>query len=345
MAPELNRTMEEEELKRLGNQIREYQERRELTYKQLAGKFTGLRSDRTFGRICKGDFAEIPETEPLLTAYRSIVALIESLGDEETQDEELYDDLWAPVQLRRAFVESLKEKSNARCIFIIGPSGSGKSSARRVLVDRYGKQLLCVEASAAWNGSPMAFLGSILKALGEENFPYSQAERLVKVVDKLNETPRHLIVEEAHHLGRANLNVEVTLINQTPCGITNIAIDTLWKKLESAAFEECRQLTGNRLAEVIRLGRDVREGDVRKLLGRGVKWAQGDLLQPAPRNGSKRPPSEAEQALAITMEKASNSARLAFVRDVVKRVNIMAEGAAVTIELFTSAIAAEVASR
>ena len=48
-----------------------------------------------------------------------------------------------------------------------GPTGSGKSSARKVLFEKFGQRLVLVEASVAWNDSPMAMLGAILKALGK----------------------------------------------------------------------------------------------------------------------------------------------------------------------------------
>ncbi len=328
MAPELLTTMEANELREKALAVKDYQEAKGLSFSQLRKKFPDIGSDRTFGKILKGELADL-DLENQLSKYRSVFALIESIGDDDDHEEQLYDDLWPVVQLRRVFIETMRESGNGRAIFLIGPSGSGKTCARKILLEKYGSRLLKIEASAAWNGSPMAFLGAILIAFGEQNLPMVLVERLNKVIDKLRESRRCLVVEEAHHLGRVNLNVEVTIINQTDGEIINIAIDTLWKKLESAAFEECRQLTGNRLAEVIRLGRDVRESDARKLLERRVNWANGDC----------------KQALRLVLDKAANFGRLAFVRDVCKRVNTMADGEPVGIELFTSAVTEEVASR
>jgi hypothetical protein len=328
MAPELYATLEANELRATAQKIRDYQEARKLSFSALLKKFPDLGSDKTFNKILRGDFAEL-DFEGQFSRYRQVWQAIEAEGDGDTSDAELYDDLWPAVQLRRAFVETMRGEDNDRVIFLLGPSGSGKSCARRILQERYGSRLVKVEASAAWNGSPMAFLGAILSALGMRDLPMSLGDRLNKTLEKLRETRRCLLVEEAHHLGPRNLNVEVTLINQTPGEIVNIAIDSLFKKLELAAYEECRQLTGNRLAEMIRLGKDVRREDAKKLLDRRIQWANGD----------------AKKALDLVMERAANHGRLAFVRDVCKRATRMAEGAPVTLELFTAALSAEVLSR
>lgn len=88
-------------------------------------------------------------------------------------------------------------------------------------------------------------------------------------------------------------------------------------------------MTGNRLAERINLGGALRESDVRKMLERRVHWENGDV----------------KQALRMTMDKAPNYGRFAFVRDVCKRATEKADGDAVTIDTFTAAITEEVASR
>ena len=96
-----------------------------------------------------------------------------------------------------------------------------------------------------------------------------------------------------------------------------------------AAYEDATQLTGNRLAEKINLGRVVRERDVRIMLERRVRFADSDL----------------KKALASTIEAANTYGRLGFIRDLCTRVNGMAEKEPVTLEIFTSALSQEVKSR
>ena len=254
---------------------------------------------------------------------------MDSMGNGAESHEQLYDDLFPVIELRRVFIETTKENGLARLVILQGPTGSGKSSARKVLFEKFGQRLVLVEASVAWNDSPMAMLGAILKALGKKEAPYNQMDRLQMVLEMLNESRRALVIEEAHHMGPRLLNLCKTLINNTPGEFILVTIDTLWKKLESAAYQEALQLTGNRLAERVLLSSVLMKSDVEKILSRRTAILKRDL----------------EMAIKIVMDKAANYGRFAFVRDVCTRVNTLADGEPVTLELFAQAVAEEVKSR
>lgn len=333
MAPELLASMEADELRQLAAQVREYQLAKGLSDNALVKKFAGLGSTKTFKRILDNDLAEL-DLERQLGNYRAVWAFIESVGDQERPEEKRYDDLFATIQLRRVFTETTREMGLARAIFLLGPTGAGKTEAQRWLIDRYGARILPIRASVAWNDSPNAMLAAILSALGVKEHPAAQHERLVKVTDKLGETRRCLDIEDAHHLGPRCLNLVVTLIDETPGEVILAAIDTLWARLETKNYEECRQLTGNRMAERINLGRDVREADARKLLQRGLTWVDAD-----PKKG------DAERALVPLLAKANSYGRLAFVRETIKRAKEKAGTDPVSFEAFLDAITEEIQSR
>ena len=106
------------------------------------------------------------------------------------------------------------------------------------------------------------------------------------VLAKLRTRSVTLAIDEAHDLGPRCLDTVKTLINQTPTRVVLFAWPTLWRRLERGAFEETRQLLGNRLAERIKIGA-LREADVRRLLERraGVaddKAATAKLLDGVP---------------------------------------------------------------
>lgn len=226
MAPELFTTMEANELRELAQKVREYQESKKLSDTALLKKFSGLGSTKTFKRILADDLVEL-DLERQLNNYRSVWAFIESTGDDSADEENLYDDLYPVIQLRRAFFETTRENGTARVIVLQGPTGSGKTSARRLLLEKYGPRLLMIEATVAWNDSPGGMLGAVLDALGKKEKPLIQVDRLNKVIELLNESRRCLVVEEAHHLGPRCLNLTKTLVNQTPGEFVLIAIDTL----------------------------------------------------------------------------------------------------------------------
>lgn len=327
MAPELLNSADAAELREIAQRVRDWQQAKQISDAALCKKYTGLGSTKTFKRILDGDLKEL-DLEKQLTNYRTVWALIESLGDDEGDDEEYYPDLTPVVHLSRVLFETMREHGIARFILMLGDTGTGKTSARKILLAKYGQRLLWIESSVVWNDSPMAMLGAVLTAHGVKDMPYNQVERLDKVLKLLNESRVCLFIEEAHHLGPRCLNLVKTLINQTPGEFALLAKETLWKKLELAAYEEAKQLTGNRLAERIKL-EGVRDSDVRKLLERRINWENGDM----------------KSALRLVSERAARFGNLAFVREVIKRVNEAAQNEPVTIEAFSAAVAEEVKSR
>ena len=149
-------------------------------------------------------------------ANRAVWALIESLGDEETRNEELYDDLSPVLHLKRALLETMHSTGNNRLVVMEGDTGTGKSSARRLLIEKYGQRLLWIEATSVWKDNSSALLSTVLHALGVKDIPLNSTDRLARLIARLTESRICLIIDEGHHLGPNCLNTLKTLINQTP---------------------------------------------------------------------------------------------------------------------------------
>lgn len=327
MAPELLSKLDADELQKLATRVRDYQTLRNLSFAQLQKRLPGIGSDRTYNRILKGELAEL-DVEQQLANYRAVVALIESMGTDEAEAEPLYDDLTPAIALRKALLEAMRETGNARIVILEGDTGMGKTSARKVLLERFGQRLLWVEATVVWHDSPMAMLGAILLALGVKNPPLNAAWRLNEVVGRLSGQRVAIIIEEAHHLGPKCLNLVKTLINQTPGEFLLLALPTLWRRLERDAYEEVRQLSGNRLAERIKLP-GLREADVKKFLERRCPGLNG----------------ETARAVKMLVHHAPRHGNMAFVRDVCRRAATLADGEGLTFEQFSNAVSDEIKSR
>jgi len=327
MAPEMLLTAEARELRELGAKIRDYQTAKELSDSAMLRKFSGLGSTKTYTRVLSDDLAEL-DLERQLANYRAVWALIESVGDVSERTEELYEDMTPVAQLRKTLFEVMRETGNARFVLVEGDTGLGKSCARRILIERYGQRILWVEATDVWNDSPGAFLAAVLTALGVREIPQIATDRLNRLLARLTETRVCLIIDELHHLGPRCLNTIKTLINQSPGEIVGLAMPTLWRRLEREAYEEVRQLTGNRLAERIKLA--LRDADISRFIER--------------RLGAKSPCHR--QAVRLLMDRAPRYGNLAFVRDVCARVAELIEGTdGPDLETWTPAINQEVASR
>jgi hypothetical protein len=328
MAPELLTTMEAEELRELGQWIRNWQQAKGWSDVQLCKRFAELGSTKTFKKILDNQLEEL-DLERQLNNYRTAKALME--GDIDDRDEgQLEKDLYATVVLNRVYLETKREKGLARCIFLIGPTGSGKTSAQDYLREKHGPAILSIRAVVAWNDKPMAMMAALLKRLGVDNPPIVQSDRFNLCVEKLCVTRRSVFIEDSHHLGPRCLALVIALIDETPGEFLLAAVDTLWARIQTRAYQEVQQLSQNRLAEKITLGRETRFADVQKLLERRITWAAEIDLKP----------------LAMTIaDKANAYGRLAFVREAIKRVNDKSEKKPVTPELFAAAITEEIASR
>jgi DNA transposition AAA+ family ATPase len=316
--------LEGDELVALAQKIRTWQEARKFSDNELLRRFPGLGSTKTFTRLLKSDLAEL-DLDRWVCEYRAVWALIESLAGRERSEEELYDDISTVVQLRRALVEILEETSIRRVVLLEGDSGLGKSSALTQLQRKYGQRILIVEASDVWADNPNAFLGAVLDALGVRDQPLSRDDRLRMVIRKLRDHRVALAIDEAHHLGPHCLNTCKTLVNQTPAEVILLALPTLWRRLERAAYEEVKQLLGNRLAERIKVG-ELRESDVRKVLTRRAKV------------------EDVRSAQAVLKE-ARSRGNLSFVAAVCNRLGQQELDGAPTHEAVLAAIEAEKARR
>ena len=317
-----------EALKEQAEQIRRWQEDHGLTTSAMIRRFGGLGSDKTYSRILKGDVSEM-DVERQLAKYRSVWALIEATGEEKGAGEELYDDLAAVVQLRRAFIECAGEGGNGRFILVQGDTGSGKTSAAKSLIGKYGARILFVELSPVAGDSPYNFMLLLLKAMGIEDAPKNAVGAFHKVVSELQQRRRCIVIDELHHAGPRILNTIKSLLNATPGEFIGLCMPTLWYRMEKGAYEECRQLTGNRLAERIRIDK-LNRSDLRKIVSRRLP-------------GMK----DRESAVALLENAAQGRGNLAFVRDVLRRAAEMEGGAdgALTAEDFAAAVKAEAASR
>jgi hypothetical protein len=313
------------ELVSLARRLRQWQEDRRLSTAAMIRRFGQLGSDKTFNKLVRGDLDEV-DVESQLVKYRAAWALVEAVADATGAGDPLYDDLSPALLLRNAFTDILAETGNGRFILLQGDTGSGKTSAAKALCQRYGTRLAFVELSPVVGDSPYNFLLLLLRALGVTDAPKNAVDCLAKVVEILSLRRRCIIIDELHHAGPRILNTIKSLLNTTPGEFIGLCMPTLWWRMEKSAYEECRQLVGNRLAERIRLER-LNRSDLTKLLTRGVKAGIDDI----------------KRGVDILLQAAGGRGNLAFARDVVRR--LAAGGERVSLEDFVAAVKAEQESR
>ena len=290
---------EAQELITLAGKIATWQQSVGWTKARMVREYPGIGSDKTFTCLADGKVDGF-DVETQLAAYRAVWATIEVLSGDGVR-EQLYEDMGPVVQIRRAMLEVMRSRGNARVLIVLGASGVGKSAALTILNGRYAPRCLVLEACDVWRDSPSALLGEILRSLGMDHdaLPPGRVERLEKAIELLCRSPRCMIVDEAHHLGPHCLNTIKTLVNRTPGEFVLVAIPTLWGRLESQAYSEARQISTNRLSERLRL--DLTEADIARYLRHVFPDAAEDVIKA----GAK-----------VIRSEALGNGNMAFVRDV-----------------------------
>ena len=239
-------------LSELARKIRDWQESHSLSDTEFCKRFGGLGSTKTYKRILAGDLDEL-DPGRWEDEYQQAWNLIQLASESNRPDEPAYPELAHMKRLRFAVTDAMAETGNNRLVILEGPSGSGKTTAARAIAEKYGRAVVLAEADETWKESPNATLGGLLRAIGIKEVPPSADARKTKLLEKLKDSPVCLVIDEAHHLGPRTLNLVKTIITQTKCQVVFLCIETLFKKLECAAYEEAKQLTKNRLCERVRL--------------------------------------------------------------------------------------------
>ena len=247
-----------EQLRSVAQNIETYRIDLVMSKAQLLRDYPELGSDKTNGKIVSGNLEQL-DAASWLEKYQHVWNQIQH--DEQGGDEGLIETLGAPVELCRSYLETRNEKGNGRFILVLGESGMGKTSAVNVMKSKpYGGLIYDLEATDVWKdkngrGTAAPLLQAIGERIGLKGVPSSKSRLLSVVVNKLKERRICLVIEEVHHLCPQGVNTLKTLINLTPVIIIATGLPTLWEKLagSKAAWAECKQLTGNRLAERIEL--------------------------------------------------------------------------------------------
>ena len=328
MAPEVYEQVEQARLLALARKVEEWQKLNNLSDSALVKKVPQLGSTKPYKKILTEDFSEM-DVEGQIAEYTAAVAWIESLECDDADDEDWDEDMSGAVALRRAFNRMRSTSGIARCGFVIGPTGSGKSGARTVLMRKFGASLIQVSANIVWRDKPAALLRAIAKATGMTVIPTYGVELYEKVEEKVKDKVLCVMIEEGHHLGPNCLDLIKVLINDTAASFVIFAVDTLYHRMECAAYEQARQLTGNRFAFRIKFDDTMLKRDCERMVSRRVKMAE---------------PLDAHLVKNL-VDNARNYGRLAFVREMLKKLRLRADGKPATREDWIAAVTEELTAR
>ena len=313
----------------MAKRIDEYRAHKKWTQVRILREFPGLGSSKVYWACQQGQTEELDLEDTWLPQYRAVIALIEAEIADPVTDEHLYDDLIPVSELARVVGPLFKTTSNDRVVLYLGEYGGGKTTAADIITKSYPRQIVKIEAVEAWGDKPAPLLCAMLKKFGTESYPSGATACLNAVLAIMQGNRRVMFIDEGHHLGPRQLNVIKTLVNQSTWGFVLLCGPTLWKKLEKNAYEEARQLTTNRLAEVVRIPAPT-ERDVQLMVNRRVPGMKKEIEQ---------------LAVKLIAKSAFTYGAFGFVRDVCTRLRDQGESAALTREDIAQSVDKELVSR
>lgn len=299
-----------------------YQERHELKVPEMLKEFPELGSAKTF-RDLRNGCVDGYDVETQMNSYALVAAAIEA-AENSGDGEMIYTKLSSVVKVRRAAIEVMKTNGSNRVVIVVGPSGGGKTWALKALRNAYGSRVMIVEAMETWNDGPANLLSAIIKTFGHVSVPARVDDRFDMVVDLLR-TRRMLAFDEAHHFGPRCLNTLKALVNNTPGEFMLLAINTLWERLMSQAYQEARQISTNRLNRMVKLAPSV--ADVSMYIGNrfeGVAKVARDRMA------------------TMVLECAASQGNISYVRDVcANAADSMEAGDELSVEIVKAAVEKE----
>jgi len=277
--------------------ISAYATRRGIGLRKLVNEFPALGSVKTFSDMKAGKFDGY-DFEKQLPNYQAVARHVaEGAGSEERYA------LPAVEAIENALKAVMRSWGLDRVIFVDGYSGTGKTTAARMLCAKYGSRLMMVEATSVWDDSVGALLRAMLRALGVQTAPVSKVDALDKLLDLLAVTRKCVIIDEAHHLGPNCMNTIKTLVNQSPGEFCLIRTEEGVSKFNKQAYAEARQLSTNRMSERVEVVLDDRA------VAAYVKGVFPDA-----------PAADLKEAVRVIRPPATRYGNMAFVRDVCREV-------------------------
>lgn len=235
------------ELVTLARQIEAWRTGRRVSLSRLVRDYPEVGSDRTYNKLLAGDTSQL-NVERHLHNYRAAARRIDE-ARARTGREPLLRELRNAEEVRLAVAELHQVEGHDRLVVIEGGTGTGKSTCLKILGELYPAHHH-VEATVAWRTLTSA-LSDMALAVGMESrrdaLPRGGAALLNGIISTLGDKRALVLIDEGQHMTPEVLNTLKTLLNKTRAMFVVAAIDTLWRKLQAAAWQEAKQLVFNRM--------------------------------------------------------------------------------------------------
>lgn len=177
------------------------------------------------------------------------------------------------VKATIAAVKKCYDEPQNRLVFVLAPSGGGKTTIARRLSEQYRGASVAIEATESWRGSYFYALAAVAEAIGIPEASIDPRRLENAVFDELTRSPRILVIDEGHYLGPAALNLQKAILNKTDARIVLLAIPKLWEDMAKKAYEEVLQLRRRAVAKIVVV--EISTSDCRKFLAEKLPGYDG----------------------------------------------------------------------
>lgn len=293
----------------IAREIRIWQEAQtpKLSDNALVAHHPALGSTKTYKKLRDGDTSQL-DLDEWLPKYEGVLNKIRV--ESAARKEEIYSDLSFTSEIYRSILKLIHSGGLDRLIIVEGGSGGGKTESLKFVQRQFPGAVILAEADESWI-RPAVMVGDLCLATGAvarmSDLPKSLKARLHLLVSAISNR-RIVLIDEAHHMSSESLNILKTLLNRTDSVFVIAALDTLWKKLQTNAWQEAKQLIFNRMFDRIRLSGPTVD-DASKFLGRRLS-IDGDITK----------------ALGQIVEIATHHGGMAFLRNIARRVEQLGAG-------------------
>jgi hypothetical protein len=242
---------QQEKIGKLIERLEKHQAALKLNDVQFVARYRRhLGSTKTWReRLCARSWSELGNA---LDKWERKLTLFCAELDGGTAISEFYKDL-PIVQYGFAMYQLLQGQQNdRRCVFIIGPTGVGKSCLMRKLFNDNVTRSVYLRAHKGWHESMMRIAIGLQRAVGSSEAA-GGAATFDNVLEQLRSNPITLLIEDAHEGGVLMLKLIKTIIDETSCRVMVGTYPTAWNRLINSgtdAVSEARQLIGRTIKPI-----------------------------------------------------------------------------------------------
>jgi hypothetical protein len=256
------------EIRGIVARVREVQDARGLSDKQLLREFPQLGSTKTWRqRLVEEQFDDI-NVARLVGKLRQIATIL----DGGLPDEEFHSEMpFAFEMLTR--LRKLENQTNDRRILVcLAPNGCGKSMFARWAVSQDRSHRCYLRMRPTWREKKLHICAGFVRALGGTVSTSNVAEVEGKAIEALQGEPRTVFIDQAHEGGVALMHELRAFVDETPSRFVYLAYPTAYHRVQTAsndALIEAQAFLGRCLKPPFDLyKKGIQQGDVEIFLQR-----------------------------------------------------------------------------